>query len=290
MVQPRPTPSPAPAAARFRCADGIELATETWAGGARGPVIFAHGFGQTRAAWTTTAQTAAGAGWTCITYDARGHGDSDWLADGHYAVEQFIDDQRQLCAACDTPPIIVGASMGGLVGIAVSGADVAACRALVLVDVTPRWEAAGVERILAFMRAHPDGFADFDAAADAIAAYLPHRRTRKSPQQLQRLLRNGADGRLRWHWDPTMLRPVAEESARHQADLLDAARRIRVPTLLISGAESDVVSTDTIDEFLGLVPHARHVSVAKATHMVAGDENSQFSRHVLDFLADVEGV
>jgi pimeloyl-ACP methyl ester carboxylesterase len=63
-----------------------------------------------------------------------------------------------------------------------------------------------------------------------------------------------------------------------------------VPTLLISGAASDVVSETTIGEFLQLVPHARHVAVPRATHMVAGDENTQFSRHVLEFLGGLPAI
>lgn len=274
---------------RLPTADGIALAIEHF-GSAAPRVVFAHGFGQTREAWTSCATATAAAGWACLTYDARGHGDSDWLETDDYVVDQLIDDLHSVCAHTGAPPVLVGASMGGLVGIAMAGADPESCRALVLVDITPRWEPAGVERILEFMRAHPTGFASLDEAADAIAAYLPHRGARKSPERLRKLLIESADGRLRWHWDPRMLTPIAEDAARHQADLLDAATRIRVPTLLVSGAASDVVSETTINEFLELVPHARHAIVPRATHMVAGDENSQFTRHVLDFLASLPEI
>ena len=274
---------------RLPTADGIALAIEYF--GSRAPrVVFAHGFGQTREAWTSCATATAAAGWSCLTYDARGHGDSDWLASGEDVVDQLTTDLQRVCAHAGAPPVVVGASMGGLVGIAMAGADPESCRALVLVDITPRWEPAGVERILEFMHAHPTGFGSLDEAADSIAAYLPHRGARKSPERLRKLLIESTDGRLRWHWDPRMLAPIAEDGARHQADLLDAASRICVPTLLISGAASDVVSETTINEFLELVPHARHAIVPKATHMVAGDENNQFTRHVLDFLASLNEV
>ena len=274
---------------RLPTADGIALAIEHFGSGAS-RVVFAHGFGQTRKAWTSCATATAAAGWSCLTYDARGHGDSDWLESGKYAVDQLSADLQAVCAHAGAPPVVVGASMGGLVGIAMAGANPESCRALILVDITPRWEPAGVERILEFMRAHPTGFGSLDEAADAIAAYLPHRGARKSPERLRKLLLESADGRLRWHWDPRMLAPIAEDGARHQTDLLDAATRIRVPTLLISGAASDVVSETTINEFLELVPHARHAIVPKATHMVAGDENNQFTRYVLDFLASLSEV
>ncbi|MEZ5461292.1 MAG: alpha/beta hydrolase [Dokdonella sp.] len=269
---------------RLTTPDGISLALEDF-GNAQGPaVVFAHGFGQTRDAWTSCADATARQGWHATTYDARGHGHSSWLSTHEYSVDQLTADLALVAARAPALPVIVGASMGGLVGIALAGADAASCRALVLVDITPRWEPAGVERILDFMRAHPDGFADYSEAADAISAYLPHRKSRKSPERLRRLLVEGENGRLHWHWDPNMLEPIAADGGRHQRDLLEAATRIRVPTLLISGSASDVVSAPTIKEFLELVPHARHVMVPHATHMVAGDENSQFTRHVLDFL------
>ena len=283
------SPSSFPNPRRLSTADGIGLAVEQFGSGTPG-VVFAHGFGQTRAAWTSCATACAASGWSNLTYDARGHGESDWLASGDYAVDQLSADLRCVCASAGVPPVVVGASMGGLVGIAMAGADAESCRALVLVDITPRWEPAGVERILEFMRAHPAGFASLDEAAQAIATYLPHRGTRKSPGRLRKLLVESADGRLRWHWDPRMLEPIAEEGARHQADLLAAATRIRVPTLLISGAASNVVSETTIQEFLELVLYARHAIVPKAAHMVAGDENTQFNHHVLEFLATLGGV
>jgi pimeloyl-ACP methyl ester carboxylesterase len=199
---------------------------------------------------------------------------------------QFADDLQRVAAAQPQPPILVGASMGGLLGIVLAGeVRPAPFRALVLVDITPRWETAGVERILAFMQAHPDGFANYADAAAQIAAYLPQRRERKSEEQLRPLLREGVDGRLRWHWDPALLAgDLVQESDRYQPRLQAAAAKIDAPVLLLSGARSDVVSRTTVDEFLQLVPHAQHVELPHATHMVAGDANDAFAREVVRFV------
>ncbi|GAP67101.1 alpha/beta hydrolase fold domain-containing protein [Mizugakiibacter sediminis] len=270
---------------RHPAADGAWLAVDDRGPREAAPVLFAHGFGQTRHAWTAAAAALAAAGYRCVSFDARGHGDSARVADGGYHLEQFIDDLAGLAAALPRPPVLVGASMGGLLGLALAGERrPTPFRALVLVDITPRWESAGVERILGFMRAHPHGFADFAEAAAAIAAYLPHRGKRKSEARLRPLLRAGDDGRLRWHWDPAMLGPIAEEGERYQPRLLAAARRVELPTLLLSGGRSDVVSADTVREFLALVPHARHVELPRATHMLAGDANDAFTREIEAFV------
>lgn len=265
--------------------DGARLVGECR--GEAAEVLFLHGFGQTRQAWATSAKRLAAAGHGSLCIDGRGHGESAWNApDRPYSMEQFIADVNHLAGGLPRQPVLVGASMGGLLGLVTEGESAHGLySALVLVDITPRWEAQGVERILDFMGAHPEGFADLDAAADAIMSYLPHRRRRKTPEELSSLLVQHADGRWRWHWDPRLLDEVARDGARYQQRLMDAARQVRVPTLLISGGLSDLVSDRTVDEFLQLVPHAQHVRIADATHMVVGDRNDAFTGAILEFLA-----
>lgn len=286
MVAPaRPSPAPPPGSSdRLHGSDGLPLACTRQAGRGRLPLVFAHGFGQTRHAWSRTAARLNQAGHASIAFDARGHGDSGRNPpEQPYTAAQFVDDLGAVTAAAGERPVLVGASMGGLCGL---WAEAAMPRyaALVLVDITPRWENAGVERILGFMSAHPDGFDSFEHAASEIAAYLPHRRERKSPRQLAALLREDVDGRLRWHWDPRLLEEFARDGARHQAALAEAARSVRAPVLLVSGGRSDLVSDATVAEFLSHVPQASHVRLPQATHMVAGDDNDAFTGAILDFL------
>ena len=271
--------------------DGLRLAVETCGAADAPTLLFAHGFGQTRGAWGGTVAALAAQGYRCVSYDARGHGESERLSDGGYHMQQFADDLLALARAQPEPPVLVGASMGGLLGLVTAGETrPSPFRALVLVDITPRWETKGVERILAFMQAHPDGFTDYAEAAEQIAAYLPHRAGRKSEDQLRPLLREGADGRLRWHWDPALLGgDLVRESERYQPRLMSAAANVRVPLLLLSGGRSDVVSRDTVDEFLRLAPHAEHVELPRATHMVAGDANDAFTREIARFLRTLGG-
>lgn len=265
----------------------VALATDRFAGSDALPsILYAHGFGQTRLAWESSAARLAAAGYAGLSFDARGHGESEWnAADAAYSMEQFIDDAVMLARSLPPRPVLVGASMGGLLGLFAEGhATTPLFSALVLVDVTPRWEPQGVERILGFMSAHPDGFDNLDHAADEIARYLPHRTKRKTPEELARLLVQRPDGRWRWHWDPRMVDEVARHGDRYQPMLAEAARRIDVPVLLVSGGRSDLVSDATVAHFMELVPHARHVRIEDATHMVVGDSNDTFTQAILDFL------
>lgn len=246
-------------------------------------LLLAHGLGQTLAAWRRSAERLAASGWPVLAVDARGHGDSGRNPAGQpYCPQQLADDLAAWAVTFPHPPVLVGASMGGLAGLAAQATH-ACFSALVLVDITPRWEPAGVARILAFMRAHGDGFDDMEQAADAIAAYMPHR-PRKPAAALASLLERDDDGRWRWHWDPRLIEDLNRDAIQQQARLLQAARGIKVPTLLLTGGASDVVSPDTIDEFLRLVPHARHHRIAHARHLIAGDDNDAFASAVLEFI------
>ena len=252
------------------------------------PVLFAHGFGQTRGAWLRTGMALAAEGYAGLSYDARGHGESDRnAADESYVGEQFTDDLIILAGEQAQPPILVGASMGGLFAMLAESRWPGLFRAMVLVDITPRWEQAGLQRILAFMTAFPDGFDSLDHAGEVIAAYQPQRRKRKSAEELRELLREGPDQRWRWHWDARLIDDLVRDSARHQDDIANAARTLACPVLLISGGRSDLVSANTVEEFQSLVPHARHVHLPHATHMLAGDDNDTFTHTVLQYLAEL---
>ena len=283
MTPTRPSPEPRPR--WLKAADGVVLRLDEWGDDGRPPVCFAHGFGQTRHAWHGTAQQLARNGYHCHTADGRGHGDSGWVNGGSYTLDQFVDDATRLAGQCKQAPVWVGASMGGLLGmIAATEIEDLRLRALVLVDITPRWETRGVERIMAFMRSHPHGFASVHEAQDAVRAYLPHRANDQNPERLRKLLVPTGNGRLRWHWDPALLETVAAESARWSDRLVTAARQLRLPVLLISGGRSELVSERTVAEFQQLVPHAEHRCIADATHMVAGDANDRFTEVILDYL------
>ncbi|MBD8524970.1 alpha/beta fold hydrolase [Pseudomarimonas arenosa] len=264
--------------------DGVRLAFDHWPNPGPG-VLFAHGFGQTRGAWCATATRLAAIGYDVRALDARGHGDSDWLPEGgQYAMQQFIEDLEASAAELRSP-WLVGASMGGLLGIAAQSRT--RCFAgLILVDIAPRWDARGVARILDFMEAFPDGFASLNHAADAIAGYLPHRE-RKTEQALRAVLRQDSSGRWRWHWDPRMLNAIGRAGEQHQHALIEAARQIEVPVLLISGGRSDLIGEAEVAHFLELVPHAQHRRIEQATHMVAGDQNDAFTDAIVEFLPPV---
>lgn len=262
------------------------------------PVLLLHGGGQTRHAWGGAARRIADAGHMAFTLDQRGHGDSAWVEDKGYAFDDYAADAVAVCRQITTQsgklPVLVGASLGGISGLMaehLGGPGLLA--GLVLVDITPHMDADGVSRIQGFMAARMrEGFATLEEAADAIAAYLPNRAPRRSLDGLAKNLRQGDDGRYRWHWDPAFIdgpRSINHGSETGQQRLVEAARGLEIPVLLVRGQQSELVTEEAVQAFREMVPHADFVDVSGAGHMVAGDRNDAFNDAISGFLDKLEG-
>lgn len=275
-------------------AGGLRLAADSWGPEAGEAVLLLHGGGQTRHSWGSTGSALGDAGFRATALDMRGHGDSDPSPDSEYRLDRLVADMRAVVTTLDHPPAVVGASLGGITALLAEGERAAsdtcdtAISALVMVDAAARIEPEGAARIREFMTAEPDGFADLEAAAAAIAQYMPNRPPPKDLSGLAKNLRQGDDGRWRWHWDPALLNGPHRPGQGLDAHRLEsAARNFTIPTLLVRGRLSDVVSEEGAREFCELVPHAEFTDVSEAGHMVAGDSNDVFTAAVIDFLGRV---
>lgn len=266
---------------------GLALAADWWPRPEGPAALLLHGGGQTRHAWGATGQTLAERGYEVMSLDLRGHGDSAWAQDGAYRLSAFRDDVHAALTQLARPTVVVGASLGGIAALLAAGEGrPEAIAGLVLVDIAPTQARDGAEKIQAFMQSAPEGFGSLAEAADAVAAYLPHRPRPKDPSGLMKNLRE-RNGRLHWHWDPAFMPVTAKDRFEDDGRLAAAARRISAPTLLVRGAESEIVTAEDVGELRNLIPHVEVVEVAGARHMVAGDQNTAFGRAMLDFILRV---
>ena len=275
-----------PQTIRIPIGDGLSLAADI--AGPRGApmVILGHGGGQTRHSWDKCELQLAEAGYFAVNYDLLGHGDSDWSRDGNYSMETRAANLRDVAAAGSRPFALVGASMGGVTALvaATLGLDPAA---IVLVDIVPKMNLAGADKVRGFMAASPEGFASLEQAADAISAYYPDRPRPKDLSGLHKNLRLGDDGRYRWHWDPRMMADMRGDP-RHLLGIMDAADWTdRIPTLLVRGMKSDIVDEDGVADLRRRIPALEVADIRGAGHMVAGDRNDEFNAAVIAFLQRV---
>lgn len=250
-------------------------------------VLLLHGGGQTRHAWGDAARRLGAAGWNAVALDLPGHGDSAWIEGGDYSLPAMAAEIAAVAETLPRPLAVVGASLGGLSAMGSLLLDPPLhLDALVLVDVAPRTESAGVERVLQFMSAYPEGFPSLDEAAQHIARYRG-RAFAGAREGLRKNLRRLPSGRWAWHWDPRLLDPTHHEQRRDPALYERALHDWRGPTLLVRGVQSDVVSREGARDLLRIVPSARWVDLEDAGHMVAGDANDAFADAVIAFLSEV---
>lgn len=255
------------------------------AGPKDGPlVILLHGGGQTRNTWRETVAHLSDLGYRAISMDQRGHGDSSYAPDGNYTPDSFKSDLLAVMDSLSGPPVLIGASLGGIVSLFTAG-EIAPhrVRGLVMVDVAVQTNPYGTKRIQDFMMANPDGFASVDEAADAVAAFSTDRPRPRDTSGLMRNLRKRGD-RYYWHYDPEFL-PVwhkAHIAARNRLEA--AARALTIPTLLVHAGRSEVIGEDEVADLQRLIPQLDYVRIEQAGHMVMGDKNNTFNQAIVSFL------
>ncbi len=265
---------------------GLRLAADSWGDPAAPLVVLGHGGGQTRHAWRDTGRRLGDAGYCAVAFDCLGHGDSDWTADGDYGMDTHIRGLRNLLAVpalAGRRPVLVGASLSAEAFLLGVGEGLIDAAGLVLVDYAPRTEEEGFLRNKAFMEAHADGFASLEEVADAIASHRGGSRPSRV-DGLAKVVRRRPDGRLQWHWDARLLDSRVREYPHRYARMAAAARRLTLPTLLMRGGRSDVLSEAGAREFLEMVPQSEYVVIEEAGHMIAGDANDAFGQAVVGFL------
>jgi pimeloyl-ACP methyl ester carboxylesterase len=274
----------------FSASDGVKIAASSYGNKDFPVVIMLHGAGQTRHSWHRSAVKIAENGFNVVTVDTRGHGDSNWSAGRDYALDTLVSDLncivQQLGAGL---PTVVGASLGGITALLAQGeSDTRLFEALALVDITPRVDRKGVARILDFMNRFEDGFSTIAEAADAVADYKGNASSEKNqnPQGLLKNLRLRDNGRYYWHWDPALLDHVSGFDEKVVERQRAAAQSLTLPVLLLHGKLSEIVSDADAEDFLQLVPHARYVDIAQASHMLATDDNDVFANAIVEFLTE----
>ncbi|HEY6646307.1 MAG TPA: alpha/beta hydrolase [Mycobacterium sp.] len=272
--------------------DGVRIVGDRLGDPLAPAVVFLHGGGQTRRSWGRAAAAVAERGWQAVTVDFRGHGESDWSADGDYRVTTFATDVLEVLRHLPPRPVLVGASLGGFTAMLLAG-ELApdTVRAVVLVDIVPNMDPSGASRIHNFMYDRMEsGFDSLDEVADAIQEYNPRRPRPTDLDGLRSNLRH-RDGRWYWHWDPkfidgtSALPPIEVTEVDRLYAAVDEILEAGVPMLLVRGQMSDLVTEERAAEFIARFPQIDFVDVSGAGHMVAGDRNDLFAGAVVEFLA-----
>ncbi len=209
--------------------------------------------------------------------DVVGRGRSDRLADPTgYAIPNHVADMVTLVARLDVEQLDwVGTSMGGLIGLGLASLPGSPVRRLVLNDVGPAIQPEALRRIGGYL-GQPAHWRTLDEAADALLAisqgFGPHTREQWLELTRPQLVADTGhpQGGFKPHYDPAIALPfraiTPELAAAGEALLWQSYERLSCPTLLLRGAESDLLSRDTALAMTQRGPRARLHEFAGVGH------------------------
>lgn len=266
----------------------LRLHYQEW-GDPNGPaILMVHGFGVSGHMFDEFAGRLQDR-FRLIAVDQRGHGDSDWSESGDYSRDAFVDDLEGFREALGLKTfVLVGHSMGGLNSVAYTVRHPERVRALVLVDVGPESAKEGVDNIKRFTSG-PDEL-EFDEFVE-MAMRFNKRRTRENIEdRMRHRLRQMENGKWTWKFDKRFREK--DNTLRIGSQMTNDEgwqlyRAVPVPTLLIRGAESDVLTQEIAERVAREMRRARLVVIPGAGHSVPGDNPDEFTAAVSGFVDDV---
>jgi pimeloyl-ACP methyl ester carboxylesterase len=278
-----------PCSSMYATCAGREIHYTEWGAEHARTVIAWHGLARTGRDMDELAAWLAARGFRVICPDTLGRGFSQWSPDprNEYKLEFYARIAADLMDHLGIARAHwVGTSMGGAIGTVCSAGLFeprlsGAIQSLVLNDNAPRLAEPALERIRSYAGNPPTFGSMSELEAFFRQVYKPYGWL--SDAQWRRLaetsMRRLPDGRVTPHYDPAMVRQFIDHPADY--DLWEHYDRIRIPVLVLRGAESDLVLRDATDEMMTRGPGAlgltRVVEVAGCGHAPALNVPEQLS-------------
>lgn len=220
-----------------------------------------------------------------LALDQRGHGDSDPPPDDDYTIASLAGDLAAFADALGLQTfVLVGLSLGGRVAIQYAGTHPGRVSRLVVVDIGPDIAPDGRARVGRMMAGAPERFATADDAFAYLRANNPRYADGLLRERVTQGLRALPDGGVTWKYDRGLRELVRGGRWSDPIDLWPAWRALTCPTLLVRGAESDILSADIAAKMVEAQRKARLVEVPGAGHTVPGDQPEAFVKLLREFL------
>lgn len=275
------------AQSRFVTVNGLKLHYLDFGNPSKPPLVCIHGLSGNAHNFDGLAPHLAG-DYHVMSVDVRGRGDSAWGPPGEYAPPVYVSDLSQMLDSLKIDRVtLVGTSMGGVISMIFAGGYPDRVERLVLNDIGPEVDPAGLKRITGYFTDAPNDFKDLAEVAAYYRANYPF--LAQAPEsELNEFVRwavkPAADGRLTWKIDPAVRNIPRTGTAARPVDMWVPFARITARTLVIRGAESDILARDTATRMCRVLPEARLVEISGVGHAPTLSEPASIAA-IREFLA-----
>lgn len=264
--------------------NGLTLHYLDWGPADAPPVVLLHGVTGHARVWDHLAERLV-PGRRVLALDQRGHGDSDPAPDDDYRVGTMADDLAAFAGSLRLERFtLVGHSMGGRIAITYAADHAARLDRLVIVDIGPDIDRAGLQRVRDLMAKSPERIESEEWAIEYIRRANPLQNVDMLRERVRHGLKRRPDGELTWKYAKG-LRDLMREGRGDAVDLWEPLPRIPCPTLIVRGAASDILAPDVAKTMVERLPDGRLVEIEGAGHTVPADRPDEFVRQIRAFLS-----
>jgi pimeloyl-ACP methyl ester carboxylesterase len=246
-------------------------------------LVLLHGYTGHARSWDLFASAMASR-YRVLALDQRGHGETQWAPADAYDTSEMVTDLEAFVAAMNlTNFALVGLSMGGLVSIGYAGKRPRELGKLVIVDIAPEIDVEGLQRIQAGV-VRSDVFDSCEEAYARARADNPIPPDDQLRHRVEYSLMRRDDGRFTYRYDRALRDPKNPRKGIPPETGWKLVSNINVPTLLVRGELSDILSRPVAQRMAKAIPSCRLIEVAGSGHPVPLDQPAAFLDAVATFL------
>ena len=260
----------------------------------RHAVVMLHGYAETSEAWNETAQDLARE-FRVIAIDQRGHGQSDRATDRDYTRASQMEDLEVIIESLGLRSVtLIGHSMGGANAICYAAEHPEMMTALVVIETAPEVLRSGIETIRRLL-ATGASFSSLEDAIESFREFFPYATTEQIERRVRASLTVNDDGMYVWDFDPifrdpTNRPPDPDPGQRRLSDLWDCADRVQCATMIVRGAETDMLTPEAIQRLHRRVSGSRVSLIEDAGHSVPTDQPAALSLNIREFLQSIASL
>jgi len=248
------------------------------------PIVLLHGGHQSAHSWDLVSLHLARK-YRVFALDQRGHGDSEWSRDANYSNNEMSLDAEALMDALELErPILMGHSMGGRNSLLLTRRDPSRLGGLVVVDIGPEISEEGRKLISAFVRNNEE-FDNLEHFAENVRKYDPYRSMEHIERTVKYNMLCRADGKYISKCDSTPRRVGIQTGSSEDAVSLDDAQAFDIPTLIVRGETSKILTPESAVRFKDALPQGELVTVPECGHNVHSQNTHGFIEAIGPFLA-----